>query len=204
MSSTDSKKKDKPNNKESNNNSKEKLPEKIVLGDTYTMKHHLDMCVCETMKEQGYPEIFLLKNIKLVLGLGSVICAFTAQFGHYIGLIPKFPQGDSWYINLVLVLGYLIFSGISALIDWFMIGEFELDFKGPDNQKIRVCTKLPKYSEMYTVKYQLIGQDGKKQHEDQIEKSVEKYFHADGYLAPKKLKEDVGGLVKQIQTKKSQ
>eukprot|EP01025_Chloroclados_australasicus_P019159 TRINITY_DN20332_c1_g1_i1.p2 TRINITY_DN20332_c1_g1~~TRINITY_DN20332_c1_g1_i1.p2 ORF type:complete len:196 (+),score=16.55 TRINITY_DN20332_c1_g1_i1:165-752(+) len=181
---------------------KEKTPEKIVLGDTYTMKHHLDMCVCETLAEQGYPEDYGLKNIKLVLGLASVICAFTAQFGHYVGM-EKFPQGDSWYTNLALVVGYLIFSGISALIEYFLIGEFELTFKGPEKSKVRVSTKLPKFNQMYTIKFVLIGADGKKQHEEKIEKSVENYFHLDGYLAPKKLKNDVEQMLKALQVKKS-
>eukprot|EP01024_Parvocaulis_polyphysoides_P034879 TRINITY_DN308_c0_g1_i2.p1 TRINITY_DN308_c0_g1~~TRINITY_DN308_c0_g1_i2.p1 ORF type:complete len:213 (-),score=22.95 TRINITY_DN308_c0_g1_i2:217-810(-) len=190
-----------PENKED----KSKVPEKIVLGDTYTMKHHLDMCICDTMKEQGYPEDYYLKNVKLVLGVGSVVCAFTAQFGHYVGLVEKFPGGNSWYSNLGLVIGYLIFSGISALIEYFLVGEYELTFKSQEdkNKKIRVSTKLPKFSKMYTIKFQLVERSCKSQHEEKIEKSVENYFHADGYLAPKKLKEDVGRLLKGFVEKKA-
>eukprot|EP01023_Acetabularia_acetabulum_P046753 TRINITY_DN4858_c0_g1_i11.p1 TRINITY_DN4858_c0_g1~~TRINITY_DN4858_c0_g1_i11.p1 ORF type:complete len:197 (-),score=33.83 TRINITY_DN4858_c0_g1_i11:877-1467(-) len=184
---------------------KSKLPEKIVLGDTYTMKHHLDMCVCETMKEKGYPEDYYLKNIKLILGVGSVVCAFAAQFGHYVGLVDKFPTKNSWFQNLGLVVGYLIFSGISALIEYFLIGEYELTFKSGDSKnKIRVATKLPKFSEMYTVTFQLVDAAGNSKHQEKIEKSVENYFHADGYLAPKKLKEDVATLLKGFVNKKSQ
>ncbi|PNH12812.1 putative signal peptidase complex subunit 2 [Tetrabaena socialis] len=115
------------------------------LYEAGALKGALDDVAREVVLDAGYEEDVFITNTKIILGVAAISAALYAQFGP-----GKFPS--TWWTVFGCVVAYLILTLAMNLFTSKMEGDAFLvtrPFRGCKG--LRVCSRLPRYSDQYSL-----------------------------------------------------
>mmetsp|Transcript_77626 Transcript_77626/g.231306 ORF Transcript_77626/g.231306 Transcript_77626/m.231306 type:complete len:180 (-) Transcript_77626:51-590(-) len=134
----------------------------------------------DALPRVGYQEEHFWTNIRIVL------CIVCCTFGCYAQFGTKFPQDR--HILALCVVGYFLFSGILALVDYMVVNQSAICIT-IGGVPVFVDLNLPTFSEELTIT--LRSKERKVNHKT----SIGKYFDTEGVLRQEHVFSDFNSLV---------
>jgi len=145
---------------------------KINKDDSNALKRTLDDAVIRYFTlEKGFKEDFSLSNMKITLGIISVILGLTAQFYPY-------PFPENWYVLIVCCSTYFVCSSILQYFATFKEKEYVAIVTDDKNERIHVTSSLPRYDYNYVLSLS----NGTEKEKISISKMVNNFFDINGVL----------------------
>ncbi|KAG1668421.1 hypothetical protein FOA52_015951 [Chlamydomonas sp. UWO 241] len=169
---------------------------KVNLYDGGALRGALDDCARQVLLDAGYDEELTVSNVKIVLGLAAIAVAVYAQFG-----AGKFP--GCWWIVFACVVVYCALSGgLQLYCHFFESDVYMMTHPKPGARAgLSLSSTLGRHDHHYTLEVRegrpRVGPS--KRRSASATWSVEKFFHADGYLAEDAFRREVSKLLASIE-----
>eukprot|EP00413_Alexandrium_margalefii_P016054 CAMPEP_0204529538 /NCGR_PEP_ID=MMETSP0661-20131031/10120_1 /ASSEMBLY_ACC=CAM_ASM_000606 /TAXON_ID=109239 /ORGANISM="Alexandrium margalefi, Strain AMGDE01CS-322" /LENGTH=182 /DNA_ID=CAMNT_0051535569 /DNA_START=144 /DNA_END=692 /DNA_ORIENTATION=+ len=140
----------------------------------------------DALPRVGFQEEHFWTNVRIIL------CIVCCSFGCYAQFGTKFPQDRP--ILAVCVAGYFAFSGILAIVDYWVINQSAMCISIAGDS-VFIDLGLPTFSEELTMTLR------SKSRKVSCKNSVGKYFDTEGVLRQEKVYRDFTSLVEQYKGK---
>jgi len=134
----------------------------------------------EALPRMDYDEEHFWVNIRIIL------CIVCCSFGAYAQFMCKFPQ-DTLILGLC-VAGYFFFSGVLALIDYFVI-KSSVMCMGLNGDAVFLDVTMPAFSGEVTLGLR------SRDKEVTMKGSIAQFFDSEGYLSSENLMSEFTALV---------